>query len=212
MTMKLLTEEGGATVSSKDCRIPPPPKDKGKDPLFRVIYAIDVGAANERKAAEIAWQMMRAEDAFDPIMVILESDGKQTKLDLCECGNCDWRGDVNKCSEIHRLLDRVETGGEFPTGECPRCGALTYLVRQTSDENKDIIPRVIISVSGGVADVVSKPFGVAVTLFDYDVDGVAENVSKDPKGKRCIISHWNAGIEVAPLKPKHKNHEEGKTS
>jgi hypothetical protein len=71
-------------MSSKDYRIEPPPKDKGKEPLFRVIYAIDVGAADERRAAEIAWQMMRAEDAFEPILVILDSDGKQTKLDLSE--------------------------------------------------------------------------------------------------------------------------------
>ena len=71
-------------MSSKDYRIEPPPKDSGKEPLFRVIYAIDIGAADERKAAEAAWQMMRAEDAFEPIMVILDSDGKQTKLDLSE--------------------------------------------------------------------------------------------------------------------------------
>jgi hypothetical protein len=69
----------------KDYRIEPPPKDKGTEPLFRVIYVIDVGAADERKAAETAWQqMMRAEDAFDPVMVILDSNGKQTKLDLSE--------------------------------------------------------------------------------------------------------------------------------
>ena len=71
-------------MSSKDYRIEPPPKDKGKEPLFRVIYAIDVGAADERKAAETAWQMMRAEDALEPILIILDSDGKQTKLDLSE--------------------------------------------------------------------------------------------------------------------------------
>ena len=71
-------------MSDKDYRISPPPTDKGKEPLFRVVYAIDVGAADERKAAETAWQMMRAEDAFEPVMVILDSDGKQTKLDLSE--------------------------------------------------------------------------------------------------------------------------------
>jgi hypothetical protein len=71
-------------MSSKNYQIEPPPRDKGKEPLFRVIYAIDVGAADERKAAETAWQMMRAEDAFEPILVILDSQGKQTKLDLSE--------------------------------------------------------------------------------------------------------------------------------
>ncbi|MBA7577973.1 hypothetical protein ES708_19829 [subsurface metagenome] len=134
------------------------------------------------------------------------------KIVLCECGNCDWQGNVSKCNKIHRLLDRVEAGGELPAGECPKCSALTYLIRQTSDENKDSIPRVIISVSGGVADVVSKPFGVAVTLFDYDVDGV-ENVSKDPDGEKCIVSHWDAQrIEARPQNLKPKNYEKGKTS
>lgn len=72
-------------MSNKDYRITPPPKDRGEEPLFRVVYVIDVGAADERKAAEIAWrQMMRAEDAFDPVLTIIDSDGRQTKLDLSE--------------------------------------------------------------------------------------------------------------------------------
>jgi len=68
-------------MSSKNYQIEPPPKEKN---LFRVVYVIDVGAADERKAAETAWQMMRAEDAFEPVMVILDSDGRQTKLDLSD--------------------------------------------------------------------------------------------------------------------------------
>ena len=71
-------------MSSKDYIISPPPKEKVKEQLFRVIYAIDVGASDERNAAETAWQMMRAEDAFEPVMVVLDSEGKQTKLDLSE--------------------------------------------------------------------------------------------------------------------------------
>ena len=87
----------------------------------------------------------------------------------------------------------------------------TSIPRQTSEENKDSIPRGIISVSGGVAEVVSKPLDVAVTLFDYDVDGV-ENVSKDPDGEKCIASHWDAKIEVRPQNPKSQNYEKGKMS
>jgi hypothetical protein len=77
-------QRGGAEMSSKDYRITPPPKDAGKEPLFRVVYAIDVNAADERQAAETAWQMMRAKNAFDPILMVLDSEGKQTKLDLSE--------------------------------------------------------------------------------------------------------------------------------
>ena len=71
-------------MSSKDYRIVPPPKDAGEEPLFRVVYAIDVNASDEQKAAEQAWQMMRAKDAFDPILMVLDAEGKQTKLDLTD--------------------------------------------------------------------------------------------------------------------------------
>ncbi|MBL7107671.1 MAG: hypothetical protein ISS77_08725 [Phycisphaerae bacterium] len=71
-------------MSSKDYKISPPPKDSGAEPLFRVVYAIDVNASNEQKAAEQAWQMMRAKNAFDPILMVLDSEGKQTKLDLSD--------------------------------------------------------------------------------------------------------------------------------
>ena len=71
-------------MSSKDYRITPPPKDVGEEPLFRVVYAIDVNACDEQKAAEQAWQMIRAKDAFDPIFMVLDSEGKQTKLDLTD--------------------------------------------------------------------------------------------------------------------------------
>ncbi len=71
-------------MSSKDYRIEPPPKDSGEEPLFRVVYAIDVNAPDEQKAAETAWQMIRAKDAFDPILMVLDTEGKQTKLDLTD--------------------------------------------------------------------------------------------------------------------------------
>jgi len=43
--------------------------------------------------------------------------------------------------------------------------------------------------------VIFKPAGIAVTLFDYDVDGV-EKTNTDPDGERCIISHWDKRRKV----------------
>ena len=71
-------------MSSKDYKISPPPKDKGKEPLFRVIYAIDVGAADEKKAAENAFEMMRSKDSFAPILVVLDGNGNQITIDLSD--------------------------------------------------------------------------------------------------------------------------------
>ncbi len=72
-------------MTSKKYRISPPPKDKGNEPLFRIIYTIDVSAANPSKAAEAAWEMMRAQNAMNPVLVILDNDGNQVKIDLSEC-------------------------------------------------------------------------------------------------------------------------------
>jgi len=69
-------------MTGKNYIIKPPPEDKGKEPLFRVVYAIDVDAPDEIKAAEKAWQMMRDKDSFDPILMIIDSHGKQTQLDM----------------------------------------------------------------------------------------------------------------------------------
>ena len=91
-------------MSSKDYRITPPPKDAGEEPLFRVVYAIDVNASNEQKAAETAWSMMRAKDAFDPILMVLDSEGKQTKLDLTDTLEFD-KTTVGFVSQRYRKQD-----------------------------------------------------------------------------------------------------------
>ena len=39
-------------MSNKDYRVAPPPRDSGPEPLFRIVYVIDVNASNARKAAE----------------------------------------------------------------------------------------------------------------------------------------------------------------
>ena len=52
--------------------------------MFRVIYSIDVGASDFLNAAETAWKIMRAEDALFPVLIILDSEGEQMKIDLSE--------------------------------------------------------------------------------------------------------------------------------
>lgn len=59
--------------------------------------------------------------------------------------------------------------------------------------------QVIVTVSGGVADVLFKSAGVAVALYDYDVEGSDENepgVSRDPDGHLCSIREWNPSEEI----------------
>ena len=69
-------------MKKKNYIIKPPSEDKGKEPLFRVVYSIDVDALDETKAAEKAWHMMRDKDSLEPILIVIDSQGKQTQLDL----------------------------------------------------------------------------------------------------------------------------------
>ena len=56
---------------------------------------------------------------------------------------------------------------------------------------------VIITVSGGVADLILKPRGIAVSILDYDVEGVdEERISKDADGEECCVSRWGPMDEL----------------
>lgn len=59
--------------------------------------------------------------------------------------------------------------------------------------------QVIVTISGGVGDVLFKSPGVAVALYDYDVDGADENepgVSRDPDGQLCCIREFDPSEEM----------------
>ena len=123
-------------MSSKNYRISPPPKDVGEEPLFRVVYAIDVNASDEKKAAEQAWQMMRAKDAFDPILMVMDSEGKQVSytegMEIQHCVTCHNLKMENKklnslmqaahtrCKGCHKKVVE-ESGTAGPIGKCRGC-------------------------------------------------------------------------------------------
>ena len=59
--------------------------------------------------------------------------------------------------------------------------------------------QVIVTISGGVGDVLYKSAGVAFALYDYDVEGSDENepgVSRDPDGQLCCIREWGPSEEI----------------
>ena len=46
------------------------------------------------------------------------------------CDNCGRIFPEEKLNDIQDLAQRLDTGGEVPSGECPRCGALCYLIKE----------------------------------------------------------------------------------
>lgn len=69
-------------MSCKCYKILPPPKDKGKEPLFRVVYVIDVGASNVVEAARIAYEIMSSSDSIPPVFEVIDNKGNRVKIDL----------------------------------------------------------------------------------------------------------------------------------
>jgi hypothetical protein len=65
----------------KVMQIKPPPKEPG---LYRVVYVIDVSAADVIEAAKNAYQMMSAPDSMPPVLKVIDSDGTKTRIDLSE--------------------------------------------------------------------------------------------------------------------------------
>ena len=64
------------------------------------------------------------------------------------------------------------------------------------DDQLQSTPLVIVSVRGGVPDLVLKSEGIAVLIVDYDVEG-EEHLDKDAAGADCRIGEWPASARVA---------------
>jgi len=62
--------------------IDPPPEEDGEEKLYRVVYIIDVNAADPKEAAEYTHQIMTDPDSLPPILHIIDESGKSVEIDL----------------------------------------------------------------------------------------------------------------------------------
>lgn len=62
--------------------IDPPPKEHGKEKLYRVVYIIDVNAADPKGAAEFTDKIMICPDSLSPVLHIIDENGKSVEIDL----------------------------------------------------------------------------------------------------------------------------------
>ena len=75
----------GGRCTSKPKRglvIPPPPHDRGEEPLYRVVYQIDVNARDKREAAESVHSTMTDPDSIPPVLEVIDHRGHTTAIDL----------------------------------------------------------------------------------------------------------------------------------
>ena len=79
-------------------------------------------------------------------------------------------------------------------------GAKDYPMPKRTQKHGPPGLQLILTVSGGVADVLFKPAMISVAIYDYDVDSSDENepgIFKDPDGHLCHIGQWDASEKVA---------------
>jgi hypothetical protein len=70
--------------TSKGFTIEPPPQETGPEPLYRVVYMIDINANNPKQAAERAHALMRDGQSMPPVLDILDPTGRCAQVDLSE--------------------------------------------------------------------------------------------------------------------------------
>ena len=71
-------------MTSQGLKIDPPPEEKGDEPLFRVVYMIDVNASDVCEAAEYTYRIMTDPDSLPPVLQVMDSKGHNTEIDLSE--------------------------------------------------------------------------------------------------------------------------------
>ena len=61
-----------------------PPQESGPEPLWRVIYTIDVNGSDAGKAALAAHQLMKDPESWAPVLDVMDGQGIVTRIDLSE--------------------------------------------------------------------------------------------------------------------------------
>jgi len=69
-------------MSRQEFTIEPPPKESGPERLYRVVYIIDVNAADPKGAAEFTHQIMTDPDSLRPVLHVIDQDGGRVEIDL----------------------------------------------------------------------------------------------------------------------------------
>ena len=79
---RLNTDEG--QPADKGLMIEPPHKEGGDEPLFRVVYILDINAVNPIEAAMQTHRIMSDPESQPPVLEVIDHQGKAVSIDLSE--------------------------------------------------------------------------------------------------------------------------------
>ena len=70
--------------SRTSLHIDPPPSEIGPEPLFRVVYVIDLNAPNPKAAAQETHKIFLDPESIAPVLDVLDAQGHVTTIDLSQ--------------------------------------------------------------------------------------------------------------------------------
>ena len=82
----------GEFPGQTELTIKPPHKDRGDEPLYRIVYVIDLSAAGPVAAAKEAYGIMAAPDSLPPVLDVMDHCGKVMRIDLSDHKNTNQGG------------------------------------------------------------------------------------------------------------------------
>jgi hypothetical protein len=71
-------------LSQTSLQIDPPASETGPEPLFRVVYAIDLNAPDPKTAAQETHKIFLDPESIPPVLQVLDTQGHETTVDLSQ--------------------------------------------------------------------------------------------------------------------------------
>ena len=99
----------GSTIC-EGLKVDPPPKEESDEPLFRVVYIIDVNSGDIREAAEYTHRIMSDPDSLRPVLHVIDSKGNSTEVDLSK-DSAD-RNDNDKTADYEPAAQYLADNGD----------------------------------------------------------------------------------------------------
>ena len=136
----------GLWMRSPGLQILPPPREEGAEPLYRVVYVIDVSGNDSHGAAREAYEMMSAPDSMLPVLHVLDYDGGDIIVDLADespAAQPAYRSDRDarmfvlaaatrcpKCRQENVDFAGIQIEGQsaFQNASCQECETRFYII------------------------------------------------------------------------------------
>ena len=116
--------------------IEPPPKDNGGEPLFRVVYVIDVNAADVQEAAQYTHRILTDPHSLPPVLHVIDYKGNDTVVDLSGQSACHEA--VYQPGNLDEQASKfVKSGATI----CPKCGSENLSFRSIDIEDQSAYQR-----------------------------------------------------------------------